>query len=135
MFDLTKNDLSVAAEAGYEFELMLPTGEPTGAFITVRGEQSPAVRAYGRKMFNVYQQKQKIAKRKGRDSDDIDLDEAEDMAVETAFVRMIGWKGIAENGKAVEFNADNAKRILKQHSWIREAIMEESSNLHNFRVE
>ena len=132
MFDLTKNDLSVAAEAGYEFELMLPTGESTGAFITVRGEQSPAVKAYGRKMFNLYQQKQKIAKRKGKE-DDLDLDEAEDMSVDTAFVRMIGWREIAENGKAVEFNADNAKRILKQHSWIREEVMNESSNLMNFR--
>ena len=132
MFDLTKNDLSVAAEAGYEFELMLPTGEPTGAFITVRGEQSPAVKACGRKMFNMYQQKQKIAKRRGKE-DELDLDEAEDMQIETAFVRMIGWKDIAEGGKAVEFNADNAKRILRAHSWIREAVMEESSNLHNFR--
>ena len=132
MFDLTKNDLSVAAEAGYEFELMLPTGEATGAFITVRGEQSPAVKAYGRKMFNLYQQKQKIAKRRGKE-DDLDLDEAEDMSVEAAYVRLIGWKGIAESGKAVEFNADNAKRILKAHSWIREAVMEESTNLHNFR--
>jgi hypothetical protein len=132
MFDLTKNDLSVAAEAGYEFELMLPTGEATGAFITVRGEQSPAVKAYGRKMFNLYQQKQKIAKRRGKE-DDLDLDEAEDMSVEAAYVRIIGWREIAESGKAVEFNADNAKRILKAHSWIREAVMEESTNLHNFR--
>lgn len=134
MFDLTKNDLSVAAEAGYEFELMLPTGEPTGAFITVRGEQSPAVKAYGRKMFNMYQQKQKIAKRKGKE-DELDLDEAEDMQIETAFVRMIGWKGLAEAGKAVEFTPENAKRILRQHSWIREEVMNESSNLMNFRPE
>ena len=132
MFDLTKNDLSVAAEAGYEFELMLPTGEPTGAFITVRSEQFRAVKSYGRKMFNMYHQKQKIAKRRGKE-DELDLDEAEDMQIETAFVRMIGWKDIAEGGKAVEFNADNAKRILRAHSWIREAVMEESSNLHNFR--
>jgi hypothetical protein len=133
MFDLTKNDLSVAAEAGYEFELTLPTGEPTGAFVTVRGEQSPAVKAYGRKMFNIYQQKQKMAKRKGKDTDDIDLDEAEDMQIETALVRMIGWKGLAEGKTAVEFNPENAKRILRQHPWIREEVMEQSSNLHNFR--
>lgn len=133
MFDLTKNDLSKVAEDGYEFELVMPTGEQTGAFITVRGEQSPAVKAYGRKKFMEYQQKQKIAKRKGKDTDDFDLDEAEDMSVESAFVRMISWKGIAEDGKAVEFTPDNVKRVLKQHPWIKEAVMEESSNLHNFR--
>ena len=132
MFDLTKNDFSVSAEAGHEFELMLPTGESSGAFITVRGEQSPAVKAYGRRKFNEYQQKQKIAKRKGTE-DNIDLDEAEDMQVETAVVRIIGWKGIGEAGKAVEFTKENASRILKQHSWIREAIMEASSDLYNFR--
>lgn len=133
MFDLSKNNLSKVAESGYEFELVLPGSlEPTGAFVTVRGEQSPAVKAYGRKKFMEYQQKQKIAKRKGKE-EDFDLDEAEDMGVESAYVRMIGWRGIAEDGKAVEFNEANAKRILKEHPWIREQVNEASSDILNFQ--
>lgn len=132
LFDLTKNDLSKLAEKGYEFELTLPTGERTGAFVTIRGEQSPVVKAYGRKKFNEWQQRQKMAKRRGKE-DDLDLDEAEEISVDTAFIRMMGWKGIGEEGKEVEFNESNAKRILKEHSWIKDLVMEESSNLQNFR--
>lgn len=132
MFDLSKNNLSAKAEAGYEFELEVPgTFEKTGAFITVRGDQSPAVKAFGRRKFQELQQRQKMAKRKGKE-DDLDLDEAEEMAVEAATVRVISWKGLAEDGKELPFTKENAERILKDHPWIREAIMEASSDLSNF---
>jgi hypothetical protein len=132
-FDLTKNNLSEKAEAGYEFELLIPeVQEKTGAFITVRGAQSPKVKAHGRRIFTMLQTKEQVAKRKGKDVDPMTLDDAEDMAVDAAFVRIISWKGIEENGKAVEFNEDNAKRILREHSWIREQVLAESDLLSNF---
>ncbi len=50
--DLAKTNLADAADAGYEFEVKLPgTGDPTGAFITVRGEMSKTVKAYARQKF------------------------------------------------------------------------------------
>lgn len=132
-FDLTKNNLSEKAEAGYTFELMIPeVQEKTGAFITVRGVQSPKVKAHSRRVFAQLQFKEQQAKKKNRDLEPMTLDEAEDMAVDAAFVRIIGWKGIEENGKALEFNEDNAKRVLREHSWIREQVLSESDQLTNF---
>lgn len=132
MFDLSKNNLSAKAEAGYEFELEVPgTFEKTGAFITVRGDQSPAVKAFGRRKFQEIQARQKMQKRKGKE-DDLDLDEAEAMAIEAAVVRIISWKGIAEEGKELSFSKETAERVLKDHPWIREAVMEASSELANF---
>lgn len=134
--DLAKTNLAEAADAGYEFEIKLPgSGEGTGAFITVRGEMSKTVKAYARQKFREFQLKEQQAKRRGKQADEMTLEEAEEMAVESAVVRVIGWRGITENGKEVAFSKENAERIFTEHSWIREQVMEESGQLLNFRPE
>ena len=134
MFDLSKNNLAEAAEAGFEFELRIPgTNEPTGALVTVRGSESKKVKEYARKTYNQIRLKEQSLKRRGKDPEEMTLEEAEDLAVESAIVRVISWKGIAEAGKEVEFTRENAQRIFKEHSWIRDQIMEESQQLLNFR--
>lgn len=135
MLDLSKTNFANAAEAGYEFELMLPTGEATGAFIKVRGDQSKTVKAFARKKFNEFEVKKAAARRRGKEEESITLDEAEELAIESAIVRVISWRGITENGEDVPFNEENAKRIFKEHSWIREQIVEEAGQLLNFRPE
>lgn len=133
MFDLQKQDFSKSAELGYKFELKLPTGASSGAFLTVIGDLSPTVKAYSRKKFQEYQQKQAIAKRKGKDTEEMDLDEAEDLAVESTLVRLIDWSGITEGGVEVPFSKEKAREVLKQHAWIREAIITESADILNFQ--
>lgn len=133
-FDLSKNNFAETAEAGYEFELKLPgTGEGTGAFITIRGDQSKTVKAYARKKYAEFKLKEQQAKRRGKEAEDMTLDEAEELAIESAVIRVIDWKGIAESGKDVPFTKENAERIFKEHPWIREAVTEESGQLLNFR--
>jgi len=132
-FDLVKQDFNKAAEAGFTFELKLPTGEPSGAKLTVIGDMSPTVKAYSRKKFSEYQMKQSIAKRKGKEVDDLSLDEAEDLAVEAALIRLINWTGIQEGGKDVPFSKEKAREVLTQHSWVREAVMAEAADLTNFQ--
>ena len=130
--DLAITNVAAAAESGYEFELLHPaTGEGTGGFLTIRGENSRTVQQHARKVVTEMQKREKVAKGKGKDVD-LTISELEDMAVERAVVRIISWKGIQENGGDVPFTKENAERILKDHSWIREVLMEESSNLSNF---
>lgn len=133
MFDLSKNNFAQAAEDGYEFELVLPTGEKSGAFLTIRGDQSKTVKAYARKKYSEFKMKEQAARRRGKDNDDMTIEEAEDLAIEAAIVRLIGWKGITDGGKPVEFSKDAASSILREHSWIREQIMEEAGQILNFR--
>lgn len=134
--DLAKVNYAETAEAGYEFEILLPaTNEPTGAFITVRGEMSKTVKAYARQKFREFQLKEQQAKRRGKQSEEMTLEEAEELAVESAVVRVIGWRGITENGKEVPFTKENAERIFREYSFIREQVMEESNQLLNFRPE
>lgn len=131
MFDIQKQDFSKSAEAGYSFDLKLPTGASSGAKLTIIGDLSPAVKAFQRRKFQEYQQRQAIAKRKGRD-DEIDLDEAEDVNIESALVRLIGWKGVTENGVEVPFSKEKAAEVLRQHAWIRDAILVEAADVTNF---
>lgn len=133
-FDLEKNNLSAAADTGYEFELVYPaTEEKTGAFITVRGDASKVVKAYGRKKFAEYEAKRIQATRKGKENAPTDLDDLEDAAIEAAIVRIIGWRGISNGGEEVVFTAESARKILKEHDWIRTQVLEESSQILNFR--
>jgi len=133
MFDLKLNNVSEQSEAGHEFELVYPiTQEKTGAFIKVRGSQSPKAKAHARKKYAEYRLREQMAKRKGKE-EIITLDEAEDMAIESAIVRIISWRGIAEEGKEVPFTKENAERILREHVWIREAVQEAADQLLNFQ--
>lgn len=136
--NLSKTNLAEKSEVGHEFELTIPeVNERTGAFVTVRGTQSPKVKTYSRRKFSEMQQRNQVLKRKGKEPEEMTLDEAEDMAIEAAIVRIISWRGITEDdgkGKEVEvpFTEENARRILREHSWIREAILSESDLLANF---
>lgn len=131
--DLVKTNLSAKAETGVEFELMLPSlNEGTGAYITVRGTNSPRVKAHSKRVFSQMQAKEQNAKRRGKEVDQMSLDEAEEMAIDSAIIRVIGWRGITEDEKEIEFNDTEARRIFKEHDWIRAAVLEESDNVANF---
>jgi hypothetical protein len=135
LFDLSKNNFSTKADAGYEFELTSPeTFEGTGVFITVRGDNSPAVKAFSRRKFQEYQQREVVAKRKNKEVDPMTLDDAEELAVENAVVRTIGWKGLGDKGVEIPFSKEKAEEIFSTvgYEWIREAVIQESSNLRNF---
>jgi hypothetical protein len=132
-FDLKNHNYTEIAEAGYEFELKLPgTGEGTGAFITVRGDQSKTVKAFGRKKYSEFKLREQQAKRRGKDVEDMTLEEAEELSIESAVVRIITWKNISENGKDVPFTKENAERILKEYPFIKDQILEEAGSLLNF---
>lgn len=131
-FDIVTQDFSATAEAGYTFELILPTGEDSGAKLTILGDMSKTVRAYSRKKIKEFQLQQQTARRKGKEVEP-SIEELEEMAVEQALVRLIGWEGITEKGKVVPFSKEKAQEILTAHPWIREAIIDEAADVTNFR--
>lgn len=130
--DLAITNIAAQAESGYEFELLHPaTGEGTGGFLTIRGEKSKIVQNHARKVVNEMLKREKVARGKNKDVD-LSIEEHESLAIDRAFVRIISWRGIQEDGQDVPFTRENAERILKDHPWIREAVFEESENLLNF---
>lgn len=132
-FDLSKNDLSEIAETGFRFELKMPgTEEGVGAFFTVRGAKSPKVLAFAKKKYNEYQLRAKDARRRNKEAEDLTLDEAEDMGVDSAYIRLIKWEGMLEDGVAIPFDEENVKRVLRKHDWIRTQITDASDDIGNF---
>jgi len=130
-FDLKTQNFSAAAEQGFTFNLTLPDGTESDATLTILGDLSPTVKNYGKKKYKEITQQTKAAKARGKEWEP-SLDEAEEMAIEAAMVRLIGWNGFTEEGKKVEFSREKAEVVLKEHSWIRDIIMQESNNVSNF---
>lgn len=133
-FDLSKNNLAEKAEAGYEFEVIVPgTVEATDFFIKVRGTESTAVRTYSRKKFKEMQLKEQMAKRKNKEVPVPELEEIEEELLEVAVGRIITWRGIFDNKVEVAFSQENARKILSEHTWIRDLVLKESNEIENFR--
>jgi hypothetical protein len=136
--NLTKTNLAEKADVGYEFELLLPDGlKHTGAFLTVRGGFSSKVKQFTRRKVSEMQLQEQAAKKKGREAPLTTYDDAEDFGIETCLVRLMGWRGVLEEdekgvAKEVPFDEENVRRILKEHSWMRDAIVFESDSLSNF---
>lgn len=131
-FDIKKTNLAEQAETGYEFEVKLPDGTSTDFFITVRGNLSPKIKKYSKDLFNKMQIEDQRNKRKGKSTDLIDLDDAEQTLVESASVRVITWKGLEDDGVVVEPTPENIKRIMTELDWVRSQVLEESDNNANF---
>lgn len=130
-FDIVKQDYSASSEAGFTFNLVLPDGTESDATLTILGDLSSTVKNYGKKKYKEITQQSKAAKSRGKEWEPT-LDEAEEMAIEAALIRLIGWNGFEEEGKKVPFSKEKAAEVLKQHSWIRDIIMTEAANVSNF---
>lgn len=133
MLDLTLNNPAEIAEAGHEFVVVLPDGTETDAKIKVRGVNSKAVKAFGRKMYTEFKMKEQAAKRRGKDPEDMTLDEAEEFASKSAAIRVISWTGLSEGGVTLECTKDVVEATLLKYPFIREQVMAESDNILNFR--
>ena len=132
MFDISKSNFSQASESGFEFAVKTAWGEDTDFLIKVRGEQSKIVRDYSKRKYNEYAMKENAAKARGK-TYVMDIEDAEDELVQSAIVRIISWSGIVDGGKPLEFNKENAERVLKGNDHIQNQIMEESKLALNFR--
>ena len=133
MFDLSKNNPAEIAENGYEFALALPDGTLTEAKIEVRGLNSPVVKNYSRKIINEMKIKEQAAKRRGREVEDMSIEDMEEQYSKAAAVRIIDWSGIGDEGKEIKFSKEEAERLMLKYPFIREQVMEESDNILNFR--
>ena len=132
-FDIKLNNLSEKAESGYEFEVKLPDGTSTDFFITVRGDLSPVVNKYTKQLATKQMMKEIQDKKRNKGEQPLDFDELESQLTEAASIRVITWRGLEEGeGNVVEPTPENIKRVLTQHSWIREQILEEGGNKVNF---
>jgi hypothetical protein len=79
------------------------------------------------------QARDSVARKRGKEPETITIEEAETMAINSAVVRVISWRGITDNGKDVEFTAEAAREVFRKHPWIRDQVMEESDSILYFQ--
>lgn len=132
MLDLVKSDPAKVAEAGFEFNVVLPDGTETDGLIKVRGKNSKKVQTFSRALAQELTMRSEANIRRGK-KNDLTIDESEELACRVAANRIISWKGIAKDGVEIAFSEDVAEGILKEYPFLREQVMEESDNLMNFR--
>ena len=132
-FDIKKNNPTDVAEAGYEFTVVLPDGTETEAKIKVRGSNSPKVKAFYRTAFNQMRLRENAAKKRGKEVEDMSLEESEDFAIRSSAVRIISWSGLAEDGKEVVYSNPEAERMMTDYPFLRDLVTKESEDLLNFR--
>jgi hypothetical protein len=135
MLDLSKNNPAEVAEEGFEFAVVLPDGTVTDAKIKVRGSSSKKVRDHGRQMFREMQIKEEQARRRSKPVEQPSLEELEEKAAVAAAVRVISWSNMGEDGEPIPFSQENAERLFKKYPFLRDLVIEESDNIHNFRFE
>lgn len=133
MLDLKKNDPAAIAEAGFEFNVVLPDGTETDAKIKVRGVNSPVVQAYAKRVYNERQMEIASYRRKNKEVPDLSVEEMEQIAAKNASVRIISWEGLGEGDKPTPYSPQEAERLLLAYPFLRTQVMEASDEIQNFR--
>jgi hypothetical protein len=114
--DLSTIDLTKSAEDGADLILEHPvTGEPLDIIITLAGTDSSSYRMKQKEIQN--KRITKMARGKKADFSTSDEEACDLLAGCT-----LGWVGIVESGKDVEFSKSNAKDLYTKHLWIREQV-------------
>lgn len=132
MLDLSKQDPSKAAEAGFEFNVVLPDGTETEATVKVRGRNSKKVQAFTRQLSQEITQREQAQARRGKKTE-MTAEEIEELAVRVSANRVISWTKLGKDGVELPYSEENAEMLMKDYPFLREQIMEESDNLLNFR--
>lgn len=136
MIDLSNLDLQAQADNGFTLQLLHPIDNTDlpGMTIRIRGDKSRAVETFERARIKDIQKREKMRKGKNQDLE-FTMEELEQMAIEAAVVRVVGWTGFTENGNEVAFTEENAKTVFAKYKWIRDQVREAAEDLDNFRLD
>lgn len=131
-FDLSQFDTPSAAEAGIEIEL-IHKQQPTGWFVTVRGDHAPSVRKWQLSIGNKFRMKEWQEKRASKDDGPVPLTPEDlEIGLRSAAARLSGFRGIMFNGKPFEFNEANAYELVRRYPPWADQIIQASGDISNF---
>ena len=99
------------AETGKDIKIKAPDGSDSFT-VTVRGSNSDAYQKHFKKVFRDEQRKALAQKRKPKDDEPIELDEAFEKLVDDCIVRVVKWDGLMNGAKPLECTPDNIKLVI-----------------------
>ena len=122
------------SETGFEFEFLdVSNGNGTGLFITVIGEHAEQVQEWKRKTINSMRNRDFLLLKKGKD-EYRKYEEDVSSSLDSAVARIIGFRGISENGKPAEFSKETARRLCSINPEILNQVLETSNMMSNFTL-
>lgn len=121
-------DLNIAkkCEDGYEFEYLDEAGKGTGIHFTVIGAHAKKVQDWVNKQLNQRRRQEAMQAKRGKD-DVRPIEDDIDFGVELVSMRIVGWRGIAE-----EHSPELALTLCQGNPLVVEQVKEASENLANF---
>lgn len=134
LFNLGGSNLDTQTNSAnaYEFEALDANGKPCGIYFSVLGAESDAVRKFQARVLKDTQVRQFKAQKTGKENV-MTLDEYEQLAIDSAECRTVGWRGVSLDGATeLEFNRENVRDIFKRFRLLREQVIEQSDDLGNF---
>jgi hypothetical protein len=144
MLDLSRIDTPATAEAGHEIELTY-NDEPTGWFVTVRGEYAASVKAWQLKTGNKFRMKEWKSRRDWkaqRQGPKLDknaepapallTDEDLEVGLRGAAVRVAALRGVVFGGQPFSFSEENVYELVRRHPPFADQILEASCEAANF---
>lgn len=130
--ELSSLDLATTSEQGYEFEFIPEaTGIGEGFLITVLGKHADTVKEWRRKAYNNIRDRERMLAKKGKD-DYRKFEEDEAVAIQLAAITIIGWKGLRDDGKPVEFSKEMALHICRVNPEMCDQVTAASDLMSNF---
>ena len=130
--ELSSLDLSSTSENGYEFEFIPEaTGIGEGFLLTVLGKHADTVKEWTRKAVNNMRDRERMLAKKGKD-DYRKVEEDEAFGIQLAAITIIGWKGLSDGGKPVEYSKEMALQLCKMNPEVRDQVSAASDLMSNF---
>lgn len=127
LVDVLSFDAVKDAEIPTEVELKHDSGEFTGLTLLVLGSKSDVVTKHAKQEFRKLQAKESQAKKRGKESEPMDIDELEEANIQSTLVRVVGWKGAKQ-----EFDKELLRQAIKRNPhWIRQ-VLDASEDDANF---
>lgn len=126
--DFTIFDVKAGAEAGYDLEILTPSGKPSGVVFKILGKDSSK---YQDLALELSRKRVEAVQKTGR-AQDFDLYKADADALLAAIT--VGWSSFILDGEPLECSAKNAFKIYSdpRFAGVREQVEVAVNNRANF---
>lgn len=133
---LSMFDTVSACNKGFRSELLTPTGEGSGIFITILGRDSDVYKKYEREQRDYMNRKIMLARKRGQD---LRLDTAEmteEKEIELLACLTTGWENMPnfDGSGELAFSKENAIALYTKFPAIRRQMDDVSGDMQNFTM-
>lgn len=121
--DLKKFDTLNAVEKPQKFIMKDWDDEDTDISFTIYG--------VGSKVYEKYHSKLERAQKRAKGKE-LSVDETNELWIDILANCIVAWENVEEDGKAIEFNYDNAVDLLTRYPYFRNSILAQMMDVRAF---